>query len=207
MVSSPQGKIVGIVLAGGASRRMGSDKALVEIGERSMLDWVVEALASISDDVVVSGPERPSSQSSNQSLRFIPDSGPAHAGPLSGLVAVMDAVPRESLLLTVGVDQPWIRPQTLRSMTAKLSGLPVVPVPDGIRQTTCGVYPADLLLVATRELNAGGSIQSLLDRTAFTPFTEADAHAIGEDGRSWFSVNSPEDIERGIGQFGIPTRR
>ena len=186
---------------------MQSDKALVEIDEQSMLDWVVQALTSVTTDVIVSGPPRTSNPAGDQSVRFVPDMGPAHSGPLSGLASVMDTVSRDSLLLTVGVDQPWVRPQTLRAMATKFAGLPVVPVPDGIRQTTCGVYPADLLLVATRELNAGGSIQSLLDRTSFTPFTEADAHAVDEDGRSWFSVNSRDDIERGIDQFGIPARR
>ena len=32
--------------------------------------------------------------------------------------------------------------------------LPVVPVPDGIRQTTCAVYPADLATSAADELEA-----------------------------------------------------
>jgi molybdopterin-guanine dinucleotide biosynthesis protein A len=205
MLSSPERKIVGVVLAGGASRRMQTDKALVEIGERPMLEWVVDALKSVADEVIVSGPAR--NGDGDLTVRFIPDLGPSHGGPLSGLVSVMDSAERDALLLTVGVDQPWVRPETLRALTAKFDGLPVVPVPDGIRQTTCGVYPTDLLLAATRELNAGGSVQSLLDRTAFTPFTEADALAAGEDGRSWFSVNSPADIARGIGQFGIPTRR
>lgn len=186
---------------------MQSDKALIEIAERPMLAWVVDALAAAADVVVVSGPERPSIDLDDRVARYIPDHGPEHSGPLSGLVAVMDSLPRESLLLSVGVDQPWVRSATLESLAEKFDGLPVVPVPEGIRQTTCGVYPADLLLVATRELNAGGSIQSLLDRTAFTPFTEADAAAVGEDGRSWFSVNTPADIQRGIDQFGVPTRR
>lgn len=207
MVRTPQRKIAGVVLAGGASRRMQSDKALIEIGERPMLAWVVDALANITDTIIVSGRERPSIDMNDRPVRYVHDQGPEHGGPLSGLVSVMDAVDRDTLLLTVGVDQPWVRAETLQSLANKFDGLPVIPVPEGIRQTTCGAYPADLLLAATRELNAGGSLQSLLDRTAFTPFTEADANSAEEDGRSWFSVNAAVDIQRGIHQFGIPTRR
>ena len=117
----------------------------------------------------------------------------------------MDHMSPDALLLVVGVDQPWVRPSTLSAITARFDELPVVPVPDGVRQTTCAAYPANDLLVATRELNAGGSIQSMLDRTAFDPFTEADSISCGEDGRSWYSVNTPDDLAEGLGRYGPPS--
>jgi hypothetical protein len=45
----------------------------------------------------------------------------------------------------------------------------------------------------------------MLDRTAFDPFTEADLASCGEDGRSWFSVNTPEDLAEGLGRYGTPS--
>ena len=201
MVENSNDNLVGVVLAGGASRRMGTDKALVEVAGRPMLDWVVDAVAAVTNDVVVSGEPRPHFA---EHLRFVEDKGEPKRGPLAGIVAVMDHVDSDALLIVVGVDQPWVRPTTLRAIAARFTERPVVPVPDGVRQTTCAAYPANDVLVATRELNAGGSIQSMLDRTAFDPFTEADLASCREDGRSWFSVNTPEDIAEGLHRYGPP---
>ena len=202
MVENGGDNLLGVVLAGGAARRMGTDKALVEVAGRPMLDWVVDAVGAVADEVVVSGEPRPHWA---EHLRFVEDKGEPRRGPLAGIVAVMDHLDPGALLLVVGVDQPWVRPATLRAIAARFTELPVVPVPDGVRQTTCAAYPANDVLVATRELNAGGSIQSMLDRTAFDPFTEADIESCGEDGRSWFSVNTLDDLAEGLHRYGPPS--
>lgn len=202
MLESSNDNLVGVVLAGGASRRMGTDKARVEVAGRPMLDWVVDAVGAVTDEVVVSGESRPHWAGH---VRFVEDRGEPKRGPLAGIVAVMDQVDPDGLLLVVGVDQPWVRPATLRAIAGRFIELPVVPVPDGVRQTTCAAYPANDVLVATRELNAGGSIQSMLDRTAFDPFTEADIESCGEDGRSWFSVNTLDDLGEGLDRYGPPS--
>ena len=203
MVGTPPGKLVGVILAGGASRRMGEDKALVEVAGRPMLAWVATALEASTDRILVAGPER----AGWSDLTFVNDAGAPQRGPLAGGAAAMPHVDQGDLVVVVGVDQPWVRTETLRSIVAKFVERPVVPVPDGVRQTTCAVYPANLARVATRELNSGGSIQSLLDRTAFDPFTESDMLDCGEDGRSWFSVNTTEDLAEGLVLYGTPSQR
>jgi molybdopterin-guanine dinucleotide biosynthesis protein A len=109
-------------------------------------------------------------------------------------------------ILVVATDQPWARPDTLRRLAAAASDLALVPVGhDGTRQTTCAVYPAGLLPVALDELLAGGSIQSVLDRASFTPVSEEEWRGWGEDGRSWYSADSPEAIAYGLRRFGTPS--
>ena len=167
-----------------------------------MLDWVADALAAVTPQVVISG--EPRSRWADR-LEFIEDGNEPGRGPLAGIVATMELVGPGSLLVVVGVDQPWARPTTLRRIAERFAELPVVPVPDGVRQTTCAAYPSSHLLAATRELNAGGSIQSMLDRTAFDPFTESDLESCSEDGRSWFSVNTPDDLATGMDRYGPPS--
>ena len=48
---------VGVVFAGGFSSRMGTDKALVEVSGRPMIEWVADALSAVCDSVVVAGRE------------------------------------------------------------------------------------------------------------------------------------------------------
>lgn len=177
---------------------MGTDKAAVPVAGRPMLDHVVHALLQVAEEVIVAGRE-----SADGGLAAVPDEGESHQGPLAGLAAARTKHP-DALLVVVAVDQPWVRPETLRAMVSKATELPVLPVEAGIRQTTCAVYPAAALDGIDDELAAGGSIQSLLDRVSFVPVTDDEWSAWGEDGRSWYSADTMAAIDVGYERFGAP---
>ncbi len=186
--------MIGIILAGGASTRMGTDKAFVEIEGRPMFEWVGKALDEVTGRVIVAGRSEALGP-----YGAVADIGEAHRGPLSGLFAAANAYPHDPLLL-VAVDQPWVQPGTLRAIRRDFTDLAAVPVHGGTRQVLCAVYPSGLAELAAQELANGGSIQSLIDVASFDPITDID----GEDGRSWFSVDSPGAIKKGLELFGPP---
>jgi molybdopterin-guanine dinucleotide biosynthesis protein A len=178
---------------------MGVDKAQVTVGSRTMLEHVAEALRAVTDAVVLAGGATPVPD-----MQIVSDPpGFTHQGPLAGLASAAAAL-RDSLLVVVAVDQPWVQADTLRRLIETGGHLPVVPVEDGVRQTTCAVYPAAALDGANDELSGGGSIQSLLDRVSFTPVIDETWAGWGEDGRSWFSVDTAADIARGLERYGAP---
>lgn len=180
---------------------MGADKASVEVAGRQMSAWVIEALEEVCDTVIVAGRAEGLGP-----IRGLADPVPERLGPLSGLVAALESSGSAPILL-VATDQPWVRRETLMGICSALDELPVVPIDeDGARQTTCAVYPPGVLPVALDELLAGGSIQSVLDRTAFDPVEEDTWRAWGEDGRSWYSVDTPEALAEGLARFGPPLR-
>ncbi len=186
--------MIGIILAGGASTRMGTDKALVEVAGRPMFEWVGRALDEVTGRVIVAGRSEAMGP-----YGAVADVGKAHRGPLSGIFAAANAYPHDPLMV-VAVDQPWVRPATLRAIRRAFSDLAVVPVDGGTRQVLCAVYPAGLADLAAQELTNGGSIQSLIDVASFDPITAIE----GEDGRSWFSVDSPGAIKKGTELYGLP---
>jgi molybdopterin-guanine dinucleotide biosynthesis protein A len=177
---------------------MGRDKAFVEVAGRTMLAWVATALEPVAGTVVVAG-----RSGTPGGLVGIPDAGRPHLGPLAGVAAASAAYPAASLL-AVAVDQPWVRTATLEGLLSVGGHLPVVPVEAGVRQSTCALYPADLGDLLTEELEAGGSLQSLLDRTAFEAIADEVWRGWGEDGRSWFGVDRQERIGEGMERFGPP---
>ncbi|MFO7291922.1 MAG: molybdenum cofactor guanylyltransferase [Actinomycetes bacterium] len=187
--------MTGVILAGGRSSRMGSDKAGHVVAGRPMIEWVGAALDAVSDRVVVAGRDDPVA-----GYAPIPDPGPSHRGPLAGVVAALEAF--GDAVVVVATDQPWVRAETLRGLIERMGDLPVVPVDGGIRQTTCAVYPPTVAAAARTELEEGGSLQSLLDVVAFQQVV--DWRAWGEDGRSWYSVDTPEDAAEGLARFGAP---
>lgn len=71
-------RVLGAVLAGGVSRRFGSDKALAPLGGVPMLDHIVKTLAPQVDELVICGRDW-------ANLRALPDATADRIGPLAGL--------------------------------------------------------------------------------------------------------------------------
>ncbi len=183
--------LLGVVLAGGAARRMGADKALVAVGGTPMIARVTAALATVTPEVIVSG--RAEGWGGYPGLA---DDRPARRGPLAGLATALGASGGRPVLL-VAVDQPLVRAATLRALASRAApDRAVLPVDGGARQVTCAVYPGAWAAEAAAEDEAGGSIQSLLDRMPCVEIAPAEWRAWGEDGRSWLSVDAAADVAR-----------
>lgn len=185
------------ILAGGRSTRMGSDKAGVEVAGSTMAGWVTQAAGQVGEVLVV-GRSEPL-----EGVPSIPDLPHAGRGPLAGLLAAYQSAPGRPVVL-LAVDQPWVRPATLRAMIERYDGTTaVIPVDGGARQTTCALYPPTLHGAAAADPNLA-SIQRLLDDEGCRAIEPPEWAAWGEDGRSWFSVDDPAALREGLRRFGPP---
>jgi len=83
-----RGDVVGLVLCGGRSSRMGTDKALLDLGGRALIRYPMRALAGAADEVLLAcGSEaRYAELGAPLVLDAIED-----GGPLAGLVAGLEA--------------------------------------------------------------------------------------------------------------------
>ena len=179
--------VLGAILSGGRSTRMGRDKAEIMLGGRTMLEMVGRALGAVVGRVVVMGSGYPG-------WTCWPDAFHVE-GPLAGVATALGRAEHDQVL-AVAVDQPLVRSETLRGLIGMASDLPVVPVDsEGVRQVTCALYPTVVAREAVEEAEANGSIQSLLDRVSFLPVTPDVWQSWGEDGRSWLSLDTPEALE------------
>ena len=97
---------IGLILAGGRSKRMGEDKARLPLAHTDLLAWQVARLADCCDQVVVSGdyPEHAA----------VPDVLPG-LGPLAGLHAAALRFPNAALW-ALPVDMPGLRPERLQAL-------------------------------------------------------------------------------------------
>src|SRR5712691_7755230 len=94
-----------LVLAGGDSRRMGRPKAWLEVGETTLLRWLVERLAPAFSDVLVSFAE-PEQLEAHVPYRLVFDRH-RHAGPLAGIEAGLQAA-RTDVTFAVACDMPYV---------------------------------------------------------------------------------------------------
>lgn len=192
---------LGVILAGGGATRMGRDKALVEVAGRPMVEWVAEAVQAVATEVVVVG-----RNGTLAGIRCVPDDRPARRGPLAGLATALQLVDDRPVVV-VAVDQPWVRAETLRGLLGMAGPLhAVIPSDDGVRQVTCAVYPGSWAGRVASEDAADGTVQTLLDDLPYRSVEKAEWQSWGEDGRSWFSVDSKEDLRQGLERYGKPPR-
>ena len=178
--------VVGVILAGGASTRMGTDKALLELHGRSMAEWVADAMTGF-DRVVIVGRRR-----GLAGLDAVSDLHTRAAGPLSGLQTAL-AVFRSPMVL-VAVDQPLVRAETLARLAERAARNETAICVDGRPQVTCAAYATTCLDEANRQLRTGGSIQHMLKSVAWTKVERQVWSSWGEDGRSWFSMDTPDAL-------------
>ncbi len=102
--------LVGGILIGGASRRMGSPKALLEWQGESFLERIARTLAAVVPEVALlgSGIALPAGVAS---LSVVADGGGV-AGPLAGLLSAAAARP-DAAWLVLTCDQPLLSPAAL----------------------------------------------------------------------------------------------
>jgi molybdopterin-guanine dinucleotide biosynthesis protein A len=103
---------LGLVLAGGLARRMGGgDKALIEIGGRTILERVLETIAPQCDGIILNANGDPA-RFARFGLPIVPDDIPDFAGPLAGILAGLDwaAIHRPEIAWMVSVpgDCPFL---------------------------------------------------------------------------------------------------
>ena len=114
-------KVIGLLLAGGQSRRMGGgDKTLRVLGGVSLLERVIERLRPQVDALVLNANGDPA-RFAEFALPVVADSVPDFAGPLAGVLAGLDwaAVhrPDSTFIASVATDAPFLPADLVARLT------------------------------------------------------------------------------------------
>ena len=185
-----------LILAGGASKRFGRAKALVEVAEKPMIVRVAEALMPLADELIVSVADAASERRLHGVLpraRIVQDARPRR-GPIEGFERGFD-VARAPIILVAPCDAPLLRPEIYGLLLSQLGDREAaVPRPDVIDPVRA-VYRADAVRRVLRE--AGGALpspSSLVDRLDAVLVSEAALRAVDPDLLSFRDVNRREDL-------------
>jgi len=181
--------VAGFVLAGGRSRRMGRDKALLPYGDATLLEHALATLRDVCDDVVIAG-------SRDDLSAFAPVIADefVECGPLGGMHAAL-AQSQLDWNLFLAVDMPRVTAEHLHKLLAQprsVSTRAVFAQAGGRLQPLCGLYHREL---------AGKMAQALAEgKRAVIPVLESitDAHGLlrvdFEDAAAFLNMNTPEDM-------------
>lgn len=189
-----------IILAGGKSSRLGRNKALQVIGGKSLIQWVVARLATLSTEIIIStarGDAIPCSSTAKITTvaDIYPDKGPL-GGIYSGLIA--SSAPRA---IVVSCDTPFLSAGLLEYMTRIPSTFDVVVprIKDRV-EPLCAVYSKDCVdpiqeLLQQNELK----IIELFPMVKVRYIEEDEVDSFDPEHLSFFNINSQADLDRATG--------
>jgi len=177
-----------LVLAGGSSRRMGRPKAWLEVGETTLLRWMVERLGPAFSEVVVSFAE-PEQLQQLVPYRLVFDRK-AEGGPLAGIEAGL-AVARNEVAFVVACDMPYVTQAVAEMAVAAARSCDAAMPRVGRRpEPVCAAYRRSSLAAITAALD-GGDLKAA-DIAARLDVTWLE----GLDPDLFRSLNTVDDYER-----------
>ncbi|HWL17908.1 MAG TPA: molybdenum cofactor guanylyltransferase [Opitutus sp.] len=156
------GTLAGAVLAGGESRRMGTDKAHVRIGREVLWRRQVRTLraAGMNAIAVVRRPEQARLQAGTRTLTDL-FSG---VGPLAGVHVALATFAGASHVAMLAVDMPRLEPEWFRWLGVRCApGIGAVTRTRRGYEPLVAIYPVEAERIARRRLEAGrGSLQDFV---------------------------------------------
>jgi molybdopterin-guanine dinucleotide biosynthesis protein A len=188
-------EIEGFILAGGASSRMGTDKARLRLGRKQFAEHIAEALGGVAQVVTLVGAR---DFSAAWGMPNAPDvySG---WGALGGLHAALSAC-RAPWAAVVACDLPFVTRELFRELARLREGYDaVVPVqPDGRWQPLCALYRAAPCLVQAEILIKEGERRprALLRRVHTRAVAPEELAGLRGAELFFSNVNTPEDYLR-----------
>ena len=160
-------KIIGLLLAGGESRRFGSPKAFATYYDKPFYQVVLNQLHPIVDEAMIVTKLslfKPFRMKTAENIRVIKDEVAFQGmGPLAGIYSGIKQS-NGNYYLTVACDMPFVTDGLFSLLIEELSkhrnAMAIVPVSSGRRQPLCALYHSscqpvieELLLTGKRRMN------------------------------------------------------
>ncbi len=204
---SPTGEIAGLILAGGASRRMGGGhKFLLALGGETMLDRTIARLSPQVARLAISANCDPALLGAT-GLPVLADPPPAPRGPLSGLAAGLAwaAAQDFSHVVTAASDTPFFPEDLVSRLRAAASSADAVvfAASEGRVHPVFGLWPVRVAPMLGRFLreDAGSRMMDFVERCEWTSVDFPCPDGLDP----FFNVNTKAELaeaERRIGEDG-----
>ncbi len=193
MNQSAHSDITGVILVGGKSRRMGRDKAFLQIAGMTLFERVLAVFRESFDRMLLVGDR--AERFAVYGIPVLPDIYPGSA--LGGLYTALDHAETEYIFVS-SCDLPFPNQEMLLHLCSLRDGFDAV-----VPNTTQGFEP----LFALYARSCLGPMRELLESGNFCAYgyypkvrvryvKGEELAALDRDGRSFVNVNTPEEFEK-----------
>ena len=184
--------VTGVILAGGASSRFGSNKALAELEGRRLIGHPARRLENIFTHLLLV-------TNSPETYGFLnwPMTGDIFAGkgPLAGIHAALLASSTDRIFVC-GCDMPFLEEKLIRYLCAISSGYDVtLPVHENGYEPLCAVYNRSALAHIEKHLrNDIRKIALIIDQLKTRKVKEEELLSITAKTDPFLNINRPQDM-------------
>jgi molybdenum cofactor guanylyltransferase len=182
--------VIGAVLAGGRSSRIGAPKATLELGGRPLISYPLAAMAAAGiEAVVVAKADTPLPPLDNEI--WIEPPQPFH--PLLGILTALERA--SGTAIVCGCDMPFVSAELL-SQLAQTDAQLAVPRAGGRFHPLLARYQPSLVPSLAAALQQGDPLQEAVAAAGPVVLDEQELARFGDPQRLLFNVNTPADLER-----------
>jgi molybdopterin-guanine dinucleotide biosynthesis protein A len=191
--------ILGVILAGGQSRRFGGgDKGFADLDGRPVLSHVIERFRPQIGRLILNA-NGDLSRFASFGLEVVADREIPGQGPLSGILTALEWAKRHApdctAVATVSTDVPFLAPNLIQRLEAERGDRVAIAVSAGRRHPTIAIWPLTSREAVADALQRGAlSVDALaaeLNAVA-VPFPMGEIDGVTID--PFFNVNRPEDL-------------
>lgn len=184
------------ILAGGASKRMGANKAFVELDKKPLVRRVVENLQKPKIFNRIFLVVNDLTQFLSIELELYSDIFPEH-GPLGGLHTALHFCKSDYLFVSA-CDTPLVKPEIIELITHNARGFDAcVPVINGNFEPLLAAYSKRALKAVESAINRGERrVVSFFNGVKLKKISEDEIKNLDPKLASFLNANSPEDLER-----------
>lgn len=198
--------VTGIILSGGKSSRMGTNKSLLKIGDRTVIEIMAQLMKSVFENVIIS-----TSTKEEYSFLNCPMAADIyiHSGPLAGIhAALMESTTERNFVISC--DVPLMSREMIEYFVEYKTEKPIlISRAAGYLQPLVGIYMKRLLPLIENILSENEnksdekkkhlSLHALIDKTD-TEIIDVTTLPFYSD-KLFFNLNNKDDFEKLINQF------
>ncbi|MGH9098501.1 MAG: molybdenum cofactor guanylyltransferase [Acidimicrobiales bacterium] len=181
----------GLLLSGGASRRMGFDKASIRVDDQPAAARAASLLSSVADPVWEVGP-------SHCRLPHVREEPPG-SGPVGAVAAgwkALTAAGHQGPVLVLACDLPLMTRELLRWLAELPTESTVIPLVDGRAQPLCARWSAADLHRLVQFFDCGYRAFKTMYDTLDIAFVDDREWGVAASSRTFADTDAPEDLER-----------
>lgn len=193
------GKITGIILAGGKSSRMGTDKSLLPIDGKSMIEHIVLALRPFVAELLIVADDK-GKYSFLEEVEFIEDIK-KDQGPLVGMVSGLIAADNQQVFVT-SCDMPMIEGKLIKYLMCESNKDIVSPFSEDGFEPMMTIYSKNILPYAQQAVERGersiNRFIATMDKKGYVGRIDKQEiiKRFGKD--TFFNLNTIEDYNKMI---------
>ncbi|MBI4946411.1 MAG: molybdenum cofactor guanylyltransferase [Bacteroidetes bacterium] len=181
--------ITGVILAGGKNSRMGSEKGLLEVEGKRIIEHIIDELKQVVDEIIVI-----SNNTSYNYLNYkVYSDTIKDCGPMGGIHAALAHSTTEKNLI-ISCDMPFISKKVLTKIISSSAGCEVaIPEHDDWLEPLCAVYSKSCAatfekLIAKKKFKLTDSFKYFIVKKI--NFTQKEL-----SGDEFLNVNTPKEYQ------------